>query len=118
MLKNGKKVTTAKVWWEKRRPEIVGDFDREIYGRAPKVTPGVKWEVTKTSEEMVGEVPVVTKQLTGHVDNSAYPQITVDILASLTTPARATRPVPVIMELGGGGPARAGGSCRRRPAGN
>src|SRR5271167_30606 len=28
-LNNGKKVTTAKVWWDVRRPEIVEDFDRE-----------------------------------------------------------------------------------------
>jgi hypothetical protein len=47
-LNNGKKVKTAKVWWEKRRPEIVEYFDREIYGRAPKVTPKVVWEATST----------------------------------------------------------------------
>ena len=39
ILKNGKKVTTAKMWWDQRRPEIVGDFDREIYGRVPKEYP-------------------------------------------------------------------------------
>ena len=38
-LKNGNKVTTEKMWWDERRPEIVEDFDREIYGRVPKVTP-------------------------------------------------------------------------------
>src|SRR5580658_830444 len=111
LMKNGKKVTTAKMWWDQRRPEIVEDFDREIYGRLPKVMPGVKWEVTGTTEEMVGDIPVVTKQLVGHVDNSAYPQITVDIQATLTTPAKAAGPVPVIMELGGGfggGPLRGG----------
>ena len=36
VLKNGGKVTDAKTWWEKRRPEIVEDFDREVYGRVPK----------------------------------------------------------------------------------
>ena len=36
VLKNGKKVTTAEMWWKKRRPEIVEDFDREIYGRVPE----------------------------------------------------------------------------------
>jgi hypothetical protein len=111
VLKNGKKVTTAKMWWEQRRPEIVEDFDSEIYGRVPKVMPGVKWEVTRTTEEMVGDIPVITKQLAGHVDNSADPQITVDIQATLTTPAKAPGPVPVIMELGGGG-----GGAGRGPA--
>src|SRR5881409_2779781 len=32
-LKNGKKVTSAKTWWNQRRAEIVEDFDREVYGR-------------------------------------------------------------------------------------
>ena len=32
VLKNGQKVTTAQMWWNQRRPEIVEDFDREIYG--------------------------------------------------------------------------------------
>src|SRR5262245_47161022 len=36
LLKNGKKVTTAETWWKERRPEIVEDFDREVYGRVPK----------------------------------------------------------------------------------
>src|SRR3954465_15499531 len=41
VLKNGKKVTTAEMWWKQRRPEIVEDFDREIYGRMPAKTPTV-----------------------------------------------------------------------------
>ncbi len=100
VLKNGQKVTTAQMWWEQRRPEIVEDFDREVYGRVPKDTPKVKWEVTETTKETNGDVPVITKQLVGHVDNSAYPAITVDIRLTLTTPANATGPVPVMMEFG------------------
>src|SRR5437764_15047410 len=69
VLKNGKKVTSAAVWWSLRRPEIVEDFDREIYGRAPQNTPKVTWDVTKTGNDTSGDVPVVTKQLVGHVDN-------------------------------------------------
>ena len=78
-LNDGKEVKTAKVWWQKRRPEIVEDFDREIYGRVPKETPKVVWEVTSTAHEMNGDVPVITKKLVGHVDNSAYPAIAVNI---------------------------------------
>src|SRR5262249_62293750 len=62
--------------------------------------PGVKWEVVSTTKEMSGQVPVVTKKLVGHVDNSSYPQITVDIQLTLTTPANAKGPVPVILEFG------------------
>jgi len=98
-LENGKEVTTAKEWWELRRPEIVEDFDRDIYGRAPRVTPKVTWEVTSTTHEMNGDVPVIAKKLVGHVDNSAYPAITVSIDLTLSTPANATGPVPVMMEF-------------------
>jgi hypothetical protein len=100
VLKNGRRVTNAKMWWKQRRPEIVEDFDREIYGRVPKQTPKVTWEVTGVTREMNGDVPVVTKQLVGHVDNTSYPLLTVDIQLRLTTPANATGPVPVLMEFG------------------
>jgi hypothetical protein len=102
VLKNGKKVTSSKIWWNQRRAEIVEDFDREVYGRMPKVTPKVKWEVTSATNEVKYDTPVITKQLLGHVDNSSYPQITVNIRLTLTTPANATGPVPVIMEFGFG----------------
>jgi len=98
-LNNGKKVTTAKIWWTRRRPEIVEYFDREIYGRMPANTPKVRWEVLSTTRETNGSIPVITKKLVGHVDNSTYPLVTVDIQLTLTTPVNATGPVPVMMEL-------------------
>lgn len=100
VMKNGQKVATAKQWWEKRRPEIVEEFDREVYGRVPKNVPKVNWEVVSTTSEMNGEFPVVVKKLLGHVDNSSYPQIKVDIDFTLTLPANVKTPVPVIMEFG------------------
>src|SRR6266540_450542 len=111
VLKNGKKVTSAKMWRQQRRPEIVEDFDREVYGRAPKMT----WEATTTSETKF-DIPVVTKQLIGHVDNSAYPQITVNIQLTLVTPAAAKAGVPVIMEFGFGGPRPGAQPVANRPA--
>ena len=100
VLKDGKKVTSAKLWWDKRRPEIKEDFDREIYGRIPAVTPKVTWEVLSSVQEINGTIPVITKKLAGHVDNSAYPAINVTIQLTLTTPANIANPVPVIMEFG------------------
>jgi hypothetical protein len=99
-LNDGQKVTSAKVWWDKRRPEIVELFDREVYGRVPAHTPKVTWEVTSTAREKNGAFDVVTKKLVGHVDNSSYPQIKVDIEMTLSTPADAKGPVPVIVEFG------------------
>jgi hypothetical protein len=99
LLENGKRVTSAKVWWNQRRPQIVAAFDREIYGRIPVSLPKVTWEVVSATQERYGDLPVVTKRLTGHVDNSADPQISVNIDMILATPANAAGPVPVILEL-------------------
>jgi hypothetical protein len=100
LLKDGKKVTNAKIWWKKRRDEIVEDFDSEIYGRVPGHTPKVNWEIVSNSKELVGDIPVITKKLIGHVDNSSYAPIKVDIQLTLTTPANSSAPVPVMMEFG------------------
>jgi hypothetical protein len=112
VFKDGTKVTTAEAWAKKRRAEIVEEFDREVYGRVPKDTPRVKWEVTATDKQTVGDVPVVTKKLVGRVDNSSYPLVTVEIQLTLTTPEKAPGPVPVMMEFGfsfgGKGPAPKG----------
>lgn len=95
----GKKVKKP-AQWEARKLEIMEDFDREIYGRVPEVTPDVTWEVVSTKDTVEGSYPVVIKELIGHVDNSAYPEISVEIQMTLTTPADAEGPVPVIVEFG------------------
>jgi hypothetical protein len=99
-LKNGAAVKTSEQWWKRRRPEIVADFDKEVYGRVPRNVPKVAWQVRRTTRDTVAGVPVITKEIVGHVDNSAYPLISVDIQLTLTTPAKATGPVPVMIEFG------------------
>ena len=107
VMANGARVTSAAMWNTRRRAELIEVFEREIYGRTPQATPKVTWTVTSTTRDTNADVPIVTKQLVGHVDNSAFPGITVNIQASLSTPANATGPVPVILSFGaGGGPAR------------
>jgi lysophospholipase L1-like esterase len=101
-MKDGTKVTRADQW-PKRRAEILEDFEREVYGRIPPNVPKVTWEVTGTTEGNSGGIPTITKTLVGHVDNSEYPQITVNIQAGFTVPAGATGPVPLLVEFGGFG---------------
>jgi len=116
VMNDGTKVTTP-AQWTKRRAEIKELFDREVYGRVPKNMPAVKWEVVSSEKGLpmsaglfgatpqpVSDIQVITKQLVGHVDNSSYPAITVNIGMTLVTPANATGPVPIVMQFGGGGP--------------
>jgi hypothetical protein len=115
-MKDGTKVTTPQQW-EKRRAEIVDDFEREVYGRIPENVPKVSWQVVSSTEGNSGGVPTVTKVLAGQVDNSAFPQISVTIRASFTVPAGATKPVPILLEFGGvgGGFGRGRGGATTAP---
>jgi hypothetical protein len=101
-LNNGRRVTSADMWWKQRRPEIVEAFEREVVGRIPRNVPRVEWTVVSSTPGTWGGHAVVARQLRGHVDNSAHPAINVDIQMTLVTPANAARPVPVMIMFGGG----------------
>ncbi len=121
VAKNGTKITAPEQWWKTRRPEIVADFEREVIGRVPANVPKVTWEVTKTVRTEVGGIPVIAKQVIGHVENSAHPAITVDIRMAVVTPAAATARVPMLMMFGFGGlpgeaPPGRGGFAKKAPA--
>ena len=100
-MRDGTKVTRPDQW-PARRAEIQEDFEREVFGRIPANTPKVTWMVTATKLGTNGGIPTVTRTLVGQVDNSRYTNITVNIQASYTVPARATAPVPIMIEFGGG----------------
>ncbi len=106
-MNDGTKVTTP-AQWKKRRAEIKAMFDENVYGKYPAHIPAVTWKVDSVELLTVQGIPAMVKHITGHVDNSAYPAITVDIHADVVTPAstKGTK-VPVII---------GGGSIRPRPA--
>ena len=111
VTKNGQKVTTAEQWWKVRRPEIVEDFEREVFGRVPKNVPKVTWTVvTQATDRVVGSNAVIAKQLVGNVDDSSCPSIKVAVQMNVVTPANAKGPVPVLLMFGfnSGLPRRAG----------
>jgi hypothetical protein len=99
-LNNGQKVTSAEMWWKQRRPELVDAIEKELYGKLPENIPGVTWTVKITDKELIGRTPVISRQLIGHVDNSACPSIHVDINMILVLPANVKGPVPVLIMFG------------------
>lgn len=105
-MNNGKLITTADEWWEKRRPEIFNDIQNELYGRIPpeEILPAVTWSVT-TSKGGSGNSAYLQKQITGTIDISRYPKVRnrPEIRAILRTPVKATEQVPVIIFFGGFG---------------
>lgn len=108
-MNDGTRVKTPEQW-QRRRKEIEAIFDEYVYGKYPAHIPAVTWRVDSEEETTVQGMPALVKHITGHVDNSSYPAITVEIHADVVTPASTKRTkVPVII---------GGGSLRpfRRPA--
>jgi hypothetical protein len=96
----GEAVDTPELWWAKRRHEIVELLESEVYGRIPKHVPHVQWEVRQTRDVEAGGMPATQTELVGVVDNSACPEIEVNISMSLTLPKHAEGPVPVLISFG------------------
>src|SRR6185312_1816773 len=111
-MNDGRKVTTAEMWRDKRRPEIVDMYEKYVYGRIPKDVPSVTWRVTAVDHEMIGFNRVIARDLIGEVDNSSYPAINVKIHMTVVTPANAVGPVPLLIMFG-----RAGFPAPNEPAG-
>ncbi|MGH7997588.1 MAG: acetylxylan esterase, partial [Opitutaceae bacterium] len=99
VLSDGRPVTTAKMWWAQRRPQLLALFNSDIYGAVPEHVPAVHWQVLRVARELNGGIPIITKTLAGRADNSGCPAIRVDIQLALSTPAEARGPVPVVMNL-------------------
>jgi hypothetical protein len=115
LLSNARdQVTTPWLWWNVRRPEIVELFDREIYGRLPEQMPEVQWKVVESKKETQDGTAVTVREVVGHVDSSAYPLLSVDISLTVTIPADASGPVPIVLRFSRR-PA-AGQPARPRPA--
>ena len=117
--KEGEPVTTPDQWWDERRPEIVELLEREVYGRIPEGVPSVRWEVRESQDVEAGGKPATRTHIVGVVDNSACPEIEVNISMSLTLPKQTDGPVPVLMSFGWTpfepspfGPGRPGGGPR------
>jgi hypothetical protein len=101
-MEKGGKVTSAKQWREKRRPEIVALFEREVLGSIPKQVPKVTWTVAEVADAKVGARNVHARRLIGTVDNSAYPAIEVNINLMVVTPVEINGPAPVMIMFGRG----------------
>ena len=48
IMRDGRKVTSAEMWFKERRPEIMNLFKDYIYGRVPDNLPPMIWEVRQT----------------------------------------------------------------------
>ncbi|HUK18203.1 MAG TPA: hypothetical protein VLW65_17375 [Bryobacteraceae bacterium] len=95
VLANGKPVRDAKTWMEKRRSEIVRLFEENEYGRAPGRPSGMIFDIfDKGTPAFDGQA--TRRQVTIYFSpDKSGPKL--DLLLYL--PARAARPVPVLLQI-------------------
>src|SRR5262245_46400089 len=95
------------MWRTRRRPEILKLYQTEIYGRIPDNAPKVTWEVAETGPK-ARDGSAVMRRVVGRVgemgDQPDGPKMTLTVY----TPARAERPVPVLLSISFGFPAGKG----------
>lgn len=94
-LDDGKHVSDAKTWWNKRRPEIVKIFEEQQYGVAPGRPEGESFEVVeKGASALCGKA--IRKQITIHLSKDpTAPEI--HLLEYI--PADAKKPVPMFLSI-------------------
>ena len=93
-LANGQSVTDATTWLQKRRAELIKLFEENEYGRIPATAPKVTWQVVSTDSNALNGAAIM-KTLAGHMGEPNGPAIYV----TLYTPAKADKPVPVLVNL-------------------
>jgi len=96
LMLDGQKVTTAKVWRDKRRAEILHLFEENVYGRTPEGRIAVKAEVVSTQKAALNGKAVRKEVSLYFTADKAGPRM--DLLIYL--PANAKGRIPVFLGLG------------------
>lgn len=96
VLASGEKVADARTWHERRRPEILALIEENVYGRAPAPRADLSVDVfDKGTPAFDGKAK--RKQLTIYFSAARDTQY-VDV--AVYTPAAATGPVPMLVQIG------------------
>ena len=98
-MEDDTKVTDAKTWKEKRRPELLKLFEEYMYGKYPGRLESTTFEVTSVDSESLGGKAIrkeVSVYFTGKKDGQKM-----DMLIYL--PKDAKKPVPMFLGLNFGG---------------
>ena len=88
-------VSSAQQWFKTRRPEILKFYREEIYGGVPDGAPRVTWEVAET-DAAAREGTAIMKRAAGRLgDKPNGPRMNM----TLYLPAKASGPVPILLNL-------------------
>lgn len=94
LLHDGSAATNTAQWWNQRRPEILSLFEREVYGKTPKVDTYTDFVVLQHASPVFGGKAIRKEVMAYFTSNRQGPSITI-----LLYLPRSTKPVPVFAGL-------------------
>ncbi len=100
VLHDGTAVTRSEQWWKLRRPQIVEDFTREVYGRVPNTIPPVIWTVLSTAHQVYAGHPAIVREVRGRVTNTDEPSLSVELRMTEVVPADSHNQMPLLIMFG------------------
>ena len=95
VLADGKPVRDAQTWFNVRRPELLKLYDTDIYGRVPASAPKATFKAVETDTNGLDGMAVRKLVLIQFGDKPDGPAVQLHIYL----PAKATRPVPVLLQI-------------------
>lgn len=99
VLADGRPVPDADTWFRQRRPELLRQYQREIYGRVPANAPQVSFKVAAKGVPAF-DGTAVRQRIVAHFTNGTA---TVEANLMLYLPVKAAGPVPVVLHITFGG---------------
>jgi hypothetical protein len=99
ILADGSRVADAKTWESRRRPEILGQYEKFVYGKAPARPKGMSFEVRSIDKHALGGKAIRKEVVVYFTADKKGPKM--DILIYL--PANAKGKVPLFVGLNFGG---------------
>jgi len=96
---SGDKVTTPKMWFERRRPEIVRLFETNVYGRSPGRPQAMTFEVNSVDPNALGGKAIRKQVSIYFTGQKGGPRM--DLL--IYVPSHRAKPAPVFLGLNFGG---------------
>lgn len=96
LCQDGTIVRDADTWRNKRRPELLALFEREMYGRSPRRPADLSFHVRATDENALGGT-AVRKEVVVYFSATKEAGPKMDVLIYL--PKQVRRPVPIFLGL-------------------
>lgn len=95
LFSNGEKVSTSDAWWKKRRPEILGLFEENVYGKVPGKLQKITFRVISVDKKALNGLATRKQVSILFTGNDKGPKM--DLLIYI--PNDCPKPIPAFLGL-------------------